>query len=65
MYKGRPDFVGCWRKLHNEKCVLLWLKNQGGHYGRSMWHIIKFPSGSLNVRDHLRDLGADGRIILK
>jgi hypothetical protein len=68
-----------WRRLQSEEISDLYsspniilVPNQGELYRRDMWHVWgrggmhrKFWYGNLRKRDHLKDLGIDGIIILK
>ena len=64
-----------WRKLHNEELLTQYCsgdKIEKNEMGWGMWHAwvrgeayTGFWWGNLRERDHLGDLGIDGRIILK
>jgi len=74
----RDGVTGEWRKLHNEGLNDLYCSPNivrmikcrrmrwAGHVACFFWNrggVYKFLVGSLSERDHLENLGVDGRII--
>jgi hypothetical protein len=53
--------------IYTPQKILLWLSKQEGEVGEECVRRGRgtFRSGSLKGRDHLIDLGVDGRIMLK
>jgi hypothetical protein len=71
--KRDDEVAGEWRRLHNEGLYDLYcspnivqvIKSRGTRWAGHVARYTGFWWGNLRERDHLEDLGLEGRIILK